>query len=290
MNSMTGYGRGEATNGEISVVVELKTVNNRFRDLNLRLPREYLVLEPRIQRILKDAIQRGRVDVFVTRSAMDGGTTVQANPILAEHYLQAAKRVAHRIARLEEPLPMTWVLAQPGVLVTAERERDAIAEWDIIQAAFDAALSELQQLRATEGAALALELGGLVDALLKERDAVLGLSTDLTVRLQARLEDRLRRLIGDRVDPVRLAQEAAILADKADITEEVARLASHCDQLHASLSADEPVGRRLEFLIQELHREANTIGSKAAEHAMAARVVEMKTIIERLREQAANVE
>ncbi|MBL8616949.1 MAG: YicC family protein [Deltaproteobacteria bacterium] len=290
MNSMTGYGRGEATNGDISVVVEIKTVNNRFRDVNLRVPREYLVLEPRVNKTLKDAIQRGRVDVYISRTAVESGQTVRPDPILAEHYLRAATAVAQRLQRLDEPLPLTWLLAQPGVLTTTERERDALSEWDVVSTALDAALSELAEMRAAEGGALAVELRGLVDQLLAGRAAILAASADLTDRLHQRLSDRVRKLLGDRIDPYRLAQEAALLADKADITEEVARLSSHCDQLLASLDAVEPIGRRLEFLVQELHREVNTIGSKAAEHAVANQVVEMKSTIERLREQAANVE
>lgn len=290
MNSMTGYGRGEATNGDISVVVEIKTVNNRFRDVNLRVPREYLVLEPRVNKTLKDAIQRGRVDVYISRTAVESGQTVRPDPILAEHYLRAATAVAQRLQRLDEPLPLTWLLAQPGVLTTTERERDALSEWDVVSTALDAALSELAEMRAAEGGALAVELRGLVDQLLAGRAAILAASADLTDRLHQRLSDRVRKLLGDRIDPYRLAQEAALLADKADITEEVARLSSHCDQLLASLDAVEPIGRRLEFLVQELHREVNTIGSKAAEHAVATQVVEMKSVIERLREQAANVE
>ncbi|MFM2246318.1 MAG: hypothetical protein RL071_2392 [Pseudomonadota bacterium] len=290
MNSMTGYGRGEATNGDISVVVEIKTVNNRFRDVNLRVPREYLVLEPRVNKTLKDAIQRGRVDVYISRTAVESGQTVRPDPILAEHYLRAATAVAQRLQRLDEPLPLTWLLAQPGVLTTTERERDALSEWDVVSTALDAALSELAEMRAAEGGALAIELRGLVDQLLLGRAAILAASADLTDRLHQRLSERVRKLLGDRIDPYRLAQEAALLADKADITEEVARLSSHCDQLLASLDAVEPIGRRLEFLVQELHREVNTIGSKAAEHAVATQVVEMKSVIERLREQAANVE
>lgn len=290
MNSMTGYGRGEATNGEISVVVEIKTVNNRFRDVNLRVPREYLVLEPRVQKSLKDAIHRGRIDVYINRTAVESGQTVRPDPVLAEHYLRAATAVAQRLQRLDEPLPLTWLLAQPGVLTTTERERDALSEWDVVSTALDAALAELADMRAAEGRALGAELHGLVDGLMAGRAAVVAASADLAERLQQRLAERMRKLLGDRIDPFRLAQEAAILADKADITEEIARLSSHCEQLRSALDAAEPVGRRLEFLVQELHREVNTIGSKAAEHAVAAQVVEMKSVIERLREQAANVE
>ncbi|MEC7949081.1 MAG: YicC/YloC family endoribonuclease, partial [Myxococcota bacterium] len=129
MNSMTGYGRGEATNGDLTVVVELKSVNNRFRDLNVRMPRSYLVLESRVQQVLRDALQRGRVDVFVRRSAVEGGPSVQADPVLAERYYNAMAQVAKRLARQDEDIPLASVLAQPGVLTAAEAETDALAEW-----------------------------------------------------------------------------------------------------------------------------------------------------------------
>jgi len=290
MNSMTGYGRGEASNGDVTVVVELKSVNNRFRDLNVRMPRGYLVLESRVQQTLRDSFQRGRVDVFVRRSAVEGGPSVQADPVLAERYYRAMAQVAKRLARQADDIPLASVLAQPGVLTAAEAETDALAEWNIVETALQAALADFLQMRGTEGTALKADLRSHLDDLQRLWAEVEACTDGLTERLHARLEERLSRMLADKVDPSRLAQEAAVLADKADVSEELARLRSHFKQFSDALEATEPVGRKLEFLVQELNREINTIGSKAAEHPISARVVEMKSVLERIREQAANVE
>lgn len=290
MISMTGYGRGEATNGDITIVVEMKSVNNRFRDLNVRLPREYLVIEPRLQNTLKDCIQRGRVDVFVRRSATESSHTVAADLALAERYFKAMGGVAKRLARSDHEIPLSMVLQQPGVLTQVETEADGLAEWNLVSTAVEAAIADLMSMRSAEGAALKVELEGQLDEMLRLRADVETHQEGIAERLRSRLDKRIRRLVGDRVDSQRLAQEAAILADKADVAEELARIQSHCSQFRAALSADEPVGRKLDFLLQELNREINTIGSKAAEHPIAHVVVDMKTVLERMREQAANIE
>lgn len=290
MNSMTGYGRGEATNGDVTVVVELKSVNNRFRDLNVRMPRGYLVLESRVQKVLREVLQRGRVDVFLRRSAVEGGPSVQADPVLAERYFNAMAQVAKRLAREDEDIPLASVLAQPGVLNAAEVETDALGEWTIVETALQAALADFLQMRSAEGEALRLDLRRHLDHLQRLWAEVQACTDGITERLHARLQERITRLLGDKVDPSRLAQEAAVLADKADVSEELARLRSHFKQFSDALESPDPVGRKLEFLVQELNREINTIGSKAAEHPVSAQVVEMKSVLERIREQAANVE
>ncbi len=290
MYSMTGYGRGEATNGDVTVVVELKTVNNRFRDINLRLPREYLVLEPRIHGAIKARLRRGRVEAFVRRSAADSNQTVRPDPILAEHYLNAMAAVAKRLQRDPSEVPLELILTQPGVLTLADGEHDALSEWDLLHTALEASLSDLVAMRGTEGEALRADLHRHADQLLRLRAEVADAADGINERLVARLNARLEKLLGDRVDPSRLAQEAAILADKADVSEELLRIQSHLEQFVDALGSTKAVGRKLEFLVQELNREVNTIGSKSAEHPISARVVEMKSVIERLREQAANVE
>ena len=290
MNSMTGYGRGEATNGEVAVVVEMKSVNNRFLDVQLRVPREYLLLEPRLVERIKRDITRGRVEVFVRRTSSDSTQVVQPDPALAESYRKAMVIVAQRLQRTPEDVPLALILQQPGVLSLVERDTDVLAEWDVVSTALEAAMSELLEMRATEGLALRADLGGHLDQLEVLRAQIEAEAQGVAERLRARLDNRIRKLVADRVEPARLAQEAAILADKADISEELARLGSHCQQFRDTLSATEPVGRRLEFLLQELNREINTTGSKTTEHPVAARVVDMKSVAERMREQAANIE
>ena len=287
---MTGYGRGEATNGTVTVVVELKSVNNRFLDVQVRVPRAYSLIEPRFGKTLKGQLSRGRVDVFVRRQATESGHSIVPDPQLAERYLKAATEVAKRLARPDETVPTSWILAQPGVLNTVEQEADAIGEWDLVHTALDLALQELLQMRKTEGDALQADLQSHLKTISKLNADVIQAQAGIAQRLEQRLKERLDRLVQDRVDASRLAQEVAVLADKADVSEELARIQSHCEQFTAALQSNEPVGRKLEFLLQELNREVNTIGSKAAEHPISACVVEMKSVLERMREQAANVE
>ena len=290
MNSMTGYGRGESTNGNVTVIVEMKSVNNRFRDINVRLPREYMVLEPRVHKALKDHVNRGRLDTFIRRSANETKEMIQPDPFLAEHYLKAMNEVAKRLQRLEEPIPLSLVLSQPGVLTPVAVESDALSEWALVETALDAAREELCKMRAVEGKVLQEEMVSQLDQMQRLWAEVQASADGVAKRLHDKLEERLTRLIGDRIEPHRLAQESALLADKSDISEELVRIRSHTTQVLEALHSDEPVGRKLDFLLQELNREINTIGSKAAEHPIAARVVEMKSVLEKMREQAANIE
>lgn len=290
MRSMTGFGRGEAAMGGVTVVVELRSVNNRFRDVQLRLPREYSVFEPRVQAALREVVARGRVDGTIRRTSAEGATRVVADMALADQYRRAITDVARRLQRDPGEVPLATLLAFPGVLLPTEADPDVLGEWEVLEVAIQSATAELTRMREAEGVALAADLRLNADGLEALRGEVATQSEGVAERLRARLEERLRRLVADRVDPARLAQEVALLAEKADISEELARLGSHLAQLREALASPEPVGRKLDFLLQEMNRETNTIGSKAAEHAVSARVVEMKTLLERLREQAQNVE
>ncbi len=291
LRSMTGYGRGEAASGDLTVVVELKSVNNRFRDLQLRTPREYMVLEPRIVTALKGPFRRGRVEAYVRRNSTATNTSVVANVGLLREYANAAAGLNEPLPEGIEPkVPLHFLLSQPGVLEVAEAELDVLAEWPIVETALEAAIGDLAHMRATEGKALDADLRAHLVQLRACLAEVSAATDGVNDRLRKRLETRIRRMLGDRYDPFRVVQEAAVQADKADVSEEIARLASHCDQFADALGSEEPVGRRLDFLLQEMNREVNTIGSKAAEHPVSHRVVEMKTVLERMREQAANVE
>jgi len=287
---MTGFGRGEASNGSITVVVEMKSVNNRYRDVQIRTPRVYSVVEARIQKSLKDRFARGRIDVYVRREVIGTDQTVRADPALAEHYLLAAQEVSKRLARNEDTIPTSWILEQPGVLVIAERETDPLSEWDLVSTALMAAADELERMRAQEGSALYTDLSANLNRVIDLRAEVASHAEGIVNRLHARIEERITRILSDRIDPARLAQEAALLADKADVSEELTRISSHAAQFAEALENTEPIGRKLDFLLQELNREINTIGSKAAETPVANRVVDMKSVLERMREQAANVE
>jgi uncharacterized protein (TIGR00255 family) len=291
LQSMTGFGRGEAAGAGISVVVELRSVNNRYLDVVIRGPREYLSLEPKLQRMVKAAFRRGRIEVHVRRQPLRTNRRVEADAELYRAYTAAIDRL---LGEAVDPTvragAIGFVLSQPAVLSVVGDEVDVMAEGDILEVALEGALADLREMRTAEGAALATELEQQLFRIIAEVDAVDGQMGDLSRRLRQRMETRLRRLLSDRIDEHRLVQESAMLAERADVTEELTRLRSHALQFKDAMDRDEAVGRRLDFLIQEMNREVNTIGSKASEHPVSHRVVEMKAILERMREQSANVE
>ncbi len=291
LHSMTGYGRGEASNGDVTIVVELKSVNNRFRDLQLRVPREYVALEPRIVNMLKDPFQRGRIDAYVRRSARAPLTRVVADRGLANEYSRVINELAEdMVGFVGKEVPLTFVLQQPGVLTTTEADVDVMSEWTVVETAILAAVNDLTAMRRQEGIAMYTELSGFLTEARTQLADIEAVANGINDRIRQRLEVRIKRMIGDRFDPYRIAQEVALLADKSDVSEELARMRSHCDQFGDALDAPDPVGRRLDFLLQEMNREVNTIGSKSAEHPISQRVVDLKTTLERMREQSANVE
>ena len=287
---MTGYGRGHAADGDLAVTVEVRSVNNRFKDVQTRLPREHAALEPGITGAVKKRFARGRFDIYVRRAASSGGASVRVDVAAASRLRAELSALAGELGEEAPALDLLALAALPGVLVPFEPTVDADGEWPLVELALGAALEQLEAMRRKEGAALHDDLVGHVDVLAGVV-AKIGLEArSLPDRVKERLDERLSRLAGDRVDPWRLAQEVAVLADKADISEELARLKSHVAQFRKAVASDEAVGRRLDFLIQEMNREVNTIGSKAADSAVSALVVDCKSVIERMREQVANVE
>jgi uncharacterized protein (TIGR00255 family) len=291
LRSMTGYGRGEATSGDVTVVVELRSVNNRFRDVQLRCPREYLALEPRINNILKDPFTRGRIDAFIRRQALGSGTSVVADTRLANEYAAVINELVEgMVGFMGREVPVTFILGQPGVLAIVEHEVDVMGEWEVVETALKAAVDDLLEMREKEGKALYRDLLGYLAEVRQVVAEVEAASAGINERLMKRLEARMRRLVGERLEDSRLIQEAAVQADKADVAEELTRLRSHCDQFGEALEGEDAVGRRLDFLLQEMNREVNTIGSKAAEHPVSHKVVQLKSVLERMREQSANVE
>lgn len=291
LNSMTGFGRGEASNSDVTVVVELKSVNNRFRDIQLRAPREYMALEPRINRQMKACFARGRIDAFVRRTTRAGRQRIVADMELASNYQAVVNQVAEQMVGFVKPeVPFQFILNQPGVLRIEEVEVDVMAEWPVIETALQVALDDLTQMRKSEGAALHADLAGMLDAVQLSVGQIEAATMGINERLRERLETRIRRMVNDRFDALRITQEVAILVDKADVSEEITRLRSHSSQFADALKKGEPVGRRLDFLLQEMNREVNTIGSKATDLPVHQKVVDLKSTLERMREQSANVE
>jgi uncharacterized protein YicC (UPF0701 family) len=304
---MTGFGRGVAEHGRTRATVDVRAVNHRFLDLKLRgalAP----ALEEAIGSRVRGSIERGAVTVSV-HLARTGGTQ-------ATRIDQAAARAVHQqlgeLARLlgVAAPDLALVLAQPGVVVTGDDEPRDDSDTPAVLAALDAALVQLTGMRDGEGQALARELLARLDELGALRGTVERLAADVPERVQRRLKQRLERLLQDEgtesagqewsgagfarsagsLDPGRLAQEVAVLAERADVTEELVRLASHLEQARALVAGKGASGRRLDFLVQEIGRELNTIGSKSAATEISSTIVEAKAVLEKVREQVQNVE
>ncbi|HZV96447.1 MAG TPA: YicC/YloC family endoribonuclease [Candidatus Nitrosocosmicus sp.] len=290
---MTGYGRAEVSGPRISAAVECRSVNHRHLDISLKLPRALAVYEPDARRLIQAAVQRGRVDVSATLTPAGGGsgTTLSVNAAQAREYATAARAVADEL-RLTATLRVEWLLAQPGVLTRDTEPAVAPEEgWALVAQALEAALADLVARREAEGKALAQELGALHETLEAQMALVAARVPVAQTRRMTRLRERIQALLGEiPVDEGRLATEVAALAERADITEELARLRVHLGDLRARIDEGGQVGRPLDFLIQEINREVNTVGSKADDLEISQAVIAAKATLEKIREQVQNIE
>ena len=286
MRSMTGFGRGRCEVGGRRVVVEVRAVNHRFLDLKVRTPWVAPLLEQLLGQAVRKRVERGAISVVVRdEGGVEAVSNVSVDLGLARAYAQALAQVAEA-CRLDERPSLALIAAQPGVLSAGEEPVDGEGLWSELSPAVEQALEELCAARAREGEALRADLSQRVASLRRVAGEVRGLAADAPDDARRRLEERLKRLLQPgEVDPQRLAQEVALIADRADVTEELTRLAAHLDEVDRLLAEAQPSGRRLDFLAQELHREINTVGSKAQRAEIASRVLEAKAEIERLREQ-----
>lgn len=290
--SMTGFGSASAQTDDLALAVEVRSVNHRHLDVRTHLPPELTALGKGIEELVRKRLARGRVDVSVQvgpRGRDDPRPLVDLEA--ARAYFAACQHVAQA---LELPVTLTAehvVDAISNLRPPPEPPPDLDALETSLRAATEEALDALATMRDAEGRSLAAELAGHVERIGSLRATIVGDVERVVREKKKKLEQRIQELLGDTtLDPSRIAQEIALLADRMDVTEELERLASHCDQFNGLLSMDSAVGRKLDFLVQEMNREANTIGSKCADAAVAHVVVELKAELERMREQAQNVE
>ncbi len=288
--SMTGYGTGSAREGDTTVSVEIKTVNHRFLDLHVRLPRECQFLESDIQQAVRTRIGRGRVDVGVTvQNSAAGGFRIRAEVV--RRYLDAVERLRAEF-RLEGALDMRSLLTLPGVLETDDgggAEPGPLT--DLAGRSLAEALDHVLEMRRREGEALRADMLRNLGSIEGATERIGRLSRDDAAGHLKTLEERIARLLPQGgIDPQRLAQEAALIADRADIGEEVARMHSHIVQYRQLVEAEEKPGKKLDFLLQEMQREANTILSKSGNLEVTGLGIAIKTDVEKLREQVQNVE
>lgn len=293
MKSMTGFGRGTVAGEDFKVAVEIKTVNNRYLDIHLRLSQELNPLEMNIRKLISSRLSRGRVDLNISfeRSAT---TTYEINRPLVAGYINVLREILKEF-NLAGDVDIASLTRLPGALTTA---RDGLDEESVagVERAVGEALDDLERMRESEGATLAEEMRGRVAKIEAEvpliESAAVGLADAYRQRLQKRIGELVNRGGGPTVelDAGRLAQEVAYLADRSDISEELVRLRSHLEQFRATIDSPGEVGKRLDFLLQELNREANTVLSKSTEVSIKDAGLAIKAEVEKLREQVQNVE
>lgn len=290
MRSMTGCGSGKIQENGWEVTVDLKTVNHRFFDLSMRLPRNLAFLEQTMRDTLGKAFKRGHTDVYLTVKRADSSAmTVSYDPQLAVLYCNAASELSARTG-LENDLTVGRLMKLEGVLTLSESEMDQETVTAICAKAAGIAAEQVIRMREHEGRHLKEDLQIHLDGVAALREKILERAPSVVTEYREKLASRLNALIPEGIDPQRLAQETALIADRCAIDEELARLDSHIRQMRDYLEAEGETGKKMDFLIQEMNREANTIGSKASDAQITQAVVDLKSEIEKLREQIQNVE
>lgn len=287
LNSMTGFGRVETQTPDAGLEVEIRSVNHRYLDLQFRLPDGFRALEPDLRQLVSADIKRGKIDATITLSRRkDGGPATQLNMERAEEVIAQLKAIA---TRLDDAAPISpvAVMRSPGVI--EEHAIDPSTYFEAVQQTVQGAVEQLRESRAKEGAKIEQmidtrcgEILGIVTAVKKRLPTVL---EEIRTKLQQRVES-----LQVQVDQDRLEQELAIIAQKLDVSEELDRLQAHVTEVRSTFDDNQPVGRRLDFLMQELNREANTLGSKSADTQTTQAAVDLKVLIEQMREQVQNVE
>jgi uncharacterized protein (TIGR00255 family) len=288
---MTGFGRGEVASGGRVWMAEVRCVNNRYLDLKIKMPHGYAVLEERVRKKVSGFHQRGRVDLLL---AVNGDFSdlvkMHVNLELVRGYKLAMTQIAQELG-VEAATDLAFVASRPEVLVQEQQNEDIEAVWPLLEQALDQALVDCEAMRQQEGAALVRDLSARLQVFTQTIEKIEAGIPELLKQREQVLGERLQKLLGNvQLDEQRLCQEVAILADKTDVTEEIVRLHSHIGQFQSFLTEKEAVGRKLDFLLQEFLREVNTIASKINDAAIAYLTVELKSELEKMREQIQNIE
>ena len=298
LKSMTGFGRGQYEDENFSITVEMKTVNHRYNEVAIRLPRFLNPLEDKIRKTILKTVNRGRIDVFINADYTSSeNCTLKVDKNLAAAYHKALQEVGSAIGLEELTLnsaqEVMYLSRCQDVINVKEGFFDVETVWHKVEQAVNEALKNLVAMRETEGGNIYGDFIYRADLIAEKLTQIEARSPMVVEEYQAKLSERLNNLLADHnitVEPERLLQEVAIFADRASITEEIVRLKSHIKQFKNIINSDQPVGRKLDFLIQEFNREANTIASKANDYTLAQIVVEIKAEIEKIREQIQNIE
>jgi uncharacterized protein (TIGR00255 family) len=290
MKSMTGYGSAAGHAGACRLTVEVRSVNQRFLDLKLNVPREYGPFEPQLRRRVGAAIERGRVEVHVSRALPPRSAGIALQKDVAASYIKGWKQLQKEFG-LKGELELSLLAGRSDLFVAAEPAADAAAEIGEVQKLLGKALAAHRKEREREGAHLRRDMQERIKKIRATRKALEKAAAGVAPKLKAKLEKRLNELLGSAtIEPTRLVQEAAVLADRCDVNEELVRLEAHLAALDDLVKSDEPVAKRIDFVLQEVNREFNTIGSKASDLEVTNLVVSGKADVEKIREQIQNVE
>lgn len=293
MLSMTGFGNGEGVSGPVNVTAEFRAVNHRFLDVGLKLPGPLSSFEIEIRQFLKENVARGRLSVAIGLTVADEALPVEVDSTRLDNAMTMLQAAADRVKAAtgqDQAINLEHLLAVPDILRAEEQELNPEDLKKALDEALAGALAGLMRMKEAEGSALVEEMRQRLDTLSTQLDEVTKLAPQAADEIQAKLNDRLDKLLTDSLDPQRLAQEVAMLADKANINEEIERLGIHITAFHAALDEGGQVAKRLNFLLQEMHREVNTMGSKTSLMAITQAVISMKDEVESMREQIMNLE
>ena len=291
IKSMTGLGRAVAETDGYVITVEIKSVNHRYFEFSSRIPRQYGFLDDKLKSYINSRVSRGKVECYVSIDALNTeAAQVVVNNTLASAYVSALKELSKNYD-LKEDFGASTVARFQDVLVVKKADEDEEKIWSYVKSVTDTALDKFIAMRTVEGEKMKNDISSRADYILSCVEYIEKRSPETVKEYNDKLVERVHDLIGDvSLDEGRVIQEVAIYADKVAVAEETVRLRSHLDQLKAFINADEPVGRKMDFLVQEINRETNTIGSKANDVDIARKVVDIKAEVEKIREQIQNIE
>lgn len=291
IKSMTGFGRCEITEGQRKFTVELKSVNHRYLDVNIRMPKKLNFFESAIRNLLKQYAQRGKVDIFITyEDSSENQVALKYNAALAEEYLSYLKQMQESFG-LDNDIRVSTLSRYPEVLTMEEQVVDEEELWNGLEKALKGAFTQFVETRTVEGENLKKDILAKLDEMLELVAYIETRSPEIVTEYRAKLENKVKELLGDtQIDEGRLAAEVIIFADKICTDEETVRLKSHIEHMRSTLEEKEGIGRKLDFIAQEMNREANTILSKANDLDVSNHAIDLKTGIEKVREQIQNIE
>ena len=291
IKSMTGYGNSSGSSGKLDITIEVRSVNNRYLDCNVRILRVYTALEDAVKSLVQKYISRGKVDVYFTiDSSKSDDFEIRINEPLADAYMSALKSLSDRYG-LPSDFSVISLAKIPDVLTIEKKEADTETLKNDVCSILEEALIRFNEMRVTEGKKLYEDVSSHIDEIERLVGLVEKRSPETVAEYRAKLEARMKDILASKdIDENRILLEAAIFADRVAVDEEVVRLRSHISQFRSILASEQPVGRKLDFLVQEFNREANTIGSKGNDAEMAKIVVDIKAEIEKVREQIQNIE